>query len=137
MFYSRKRTICLSLLTGACIIGIPLLVLLCIQQDRNRSLSNAVARYEKTESNCQTVPAYVLTRNLSAGDQITAECYTRCIISADNRLSLNLVTEPGRLENCHARIALHKGSILIADMFYSDISKAVAATEPKIYDISQ
>lgn len=118
MLHNRKKTIFFSLLAGACITAIPLLVLLCIQYGRSRTLSRTVARYEEMESACQTVPAYVLTRSLSAGDQITADCFAICTIKIAGDTSLNLVTDSGSIENYYAKTALKKGSVITADMFY-------------------
>ena len=99
------------------VTAIPLLVLLFFQYRNNQNLLTTLSAYEESENAYVEATVYLLSENVSAGEQITSEMLTSCSLRIPHQTSVNYVRESSKVIGSYARTTLKKGSILNENMF--------------------
>lgn len=103
-----------------CITAAPLLILLFLQHQDNRNLSAALSSYEDANRTYVDTEVYLLSENVSAGEQITMDVLTTCQLKVPTHTSVHYAKAKGQIIGTYAKTGLKKGTILTYDMLLVD-----------------
>lgn len=110
----------LSGLISMCITAVPLLILLFLQHQENLNLSATLNTYEDVNRTYVDTEVYLLSENVSAGEQITMDVLASCQIKIPTHTSVHYAKTKGQIIGTYAKTELKKGTILTYDMLFTD-----------------
>lgn len=135
ILHNRKKTILLTGIVTVLLTCLPLLVLYFIQYFRYRELSGTLAAYEAEAQAFSDTTVYILSKSVSAGEQITKDKLTACTLKLPTTSNPVLVTDSSEFVGSYAKTALKKGCFLTPDMLYSDASLSEKTRTLELTDI--
>lgn len=97
---------------GACIVGVPLALLLISQSCANVRLKRQMIQYKKCEEQCLYLNVWILKKDISAGEKITRanlEMEKVWISELDYK---EIITDIHQIKGKKAKIALKKGTVI-------------------------
>lgn len=101
-------------------MGIPFLAVLFAQYRTCRNLRLAVAGYEAERDAYTDTAVYLLSRDVTAGEQLTRDCLALCTVKIPSDEMFTGVSDASALLGSYAKTALAKGTMLSPDLFYGD-----------------
>lgn len=104
---------------GACIVGIPLAVLLILQICSSTALKRQVIDYKQLEKQGLYLHVWTLKQDIPAREKVTRADLLQKKIWVPETEYPTYVTQIGQITGKKAKTALKKGAVIRADMLYS------------------
>lgn len=103
---------------GACIAGIPLVLLLVFQCCRNMSLEQQISGYKKLEQENLYLSVWTVKEDLAAGDKVTRSNLEKEEKWIPKTCNISQMTDPKQFVGRKAKTALKKGTVIRTDLLY-------------------
>lgn len=106
------RAVLLYGISGACIAGIPLALLLIYQSCRNVTLNKQISAYRLQEEQSVYLRVWTLRKDISAGERITGSDLEKKKIWVPETENMQIVTDIRKIMGKKAKTAIKKGTVL-------------------------
>lgn len=115
---------------GALLIGIPLTGMLLRERRSMEQMNKSLAHYEKLQEQYSYMSVFVLTEDVTAGEELTASSFQERRVQSTEDLSLAEPLTAEELLGKRVKISLAKGTPLGSDVVYE--GEAVADDERQV-----
>lgn len=115
----RKKIMLFYAITGACIAGIPLALLLLFQSCRNVSLVQQIDSYKELEKEKLYITVWTVKKDIAAGEKIARSDLEKEQKWIPKTCNVSQMMDIKQIAGRKAKTALKKGTIMHTDLLYS------------------